>query len=526
MQITTTTHTIESLSGSVLAIGIFKDESESPTAQCLNDATGNLLSQLLDDDLVDLNECKTTVLVRPAGLKFQRVLIVGLGKKKDWDQGAAYRTAATALKSAGAKLSDSVVMAGWSDALDTLHSAVAGATNGCVGQDLFKQERALHEPSQLIWCCPATQSLESRSETSPTKVDPTHSTDTNSADSRVAESADYEFQAAEAIQLGSKIGDAINLTRRLINLPANYIYPESFVDEVSQVASPLGLTVEIWDEERLKSENCGALLAVARGSAKSPRLLILKHKGSTTGDFDVALVGKGVTFDSGGLSLKPSDSMITMKCDMGGGATVAGIMCGLAAIDSPRPVIGLIGLVENMISADAYRLGDVLTARNGKTIEVHNTDAEGRLVLADTLDVACDFEPEHIVDFATLTGACVVALGTNIVGAMTNDEAWQAEILDASKESGEYVWPLPMHKFFSEEIKGKIADIKNVGEGRWGGATTAGKFLEEFVRDKSWLHLDIAGPAFFDSPKSWCDAGASGVMVRTMIEFLRKKATE
>jgi leucyl aminopeptidase len=179
-----------------------------------------------------------------------------------------------------------------------------------------------------------------------------------------------------------------------------------------------------------------------------------------------------------------------------------------------------------MISGSALKLGDVLVARSGKTIEIHNTDAEGRLVLADCLNVALDSQPSKIVDFATLTGACVVALGNDISGSMSNNPSWQSEISKAAEAAGEYVWPLPMHAFFSEQIAGKIADIKNVGEGRWGGAITAAKFLEEFVGQTPWTHLDIAGPAFLDSAKAWCDAGATGTLVRTFAEMFSKESAD
>jgi leucyl aminopeptidase len=178
--------------------------------------------------------------------------------------------------------------------------------------------------------------------------------------------------------------------------------------------------------------------------------------------------------------------------------------------------------VENLVSGDAFKLGDVLTARSGKTIEIHNTDAEGRLVLADVIDVALQHQPSRMIDFATLTGACVVALGNDVTGVMSNHEEWQEELLSATRRAGEYAWPLPMFSFFNEQIAGKVADIKNVGEGRWGGAITAAKFLEEFVDGKPWIHLDIAGPAFLDAPKSWTDAGATGTMIRSVVELLQR----
>jgi leucyl aminopeptidase len=233
-------------------------------------------------------------------------------------------------------------------------------------------------------------------------------------------------------------------------------------------------------------------------------------------------VGKGVTFDSGGLSIKPTDSMLTMKCDMAGGATVVGVMFALASLKADRPVIGLIGLVENVISGNAFKLGDILHSRAGKSIEVHNTDAEGRLVLADVLNVALDYKPSRIVDFATLTGACVVALGTEVGGLMVNDEAIGKEIEEAAEQVGEYIWQLPMFPLFDDQIQGKVGDLKNVGDGRWGGAITAAKFLEQFVNQTPWAHIDLAGPAFADKPKSWCDAGGTGYMVHTITEWLAR----
>jgi leucyl aminopeptidase len=282
------------------------------------------------------------------------------------------------------------------------------------------------------------------------------------------------------------------------------------------------LTIEIWDEKRLKQERCGSLLAVAEGSSRPARLVILQHRGGPADQAPIALVGKGVTFDSGGLSIKPTDGMKTMKCDMAGAATVLGAMQAIAQLKLPVNVVGYCGLVENMLGGAAYKLGDVLHARSGKTIEVLNTDAEGRLVLADVLNVCVERKPAKIVDLATLTGACVVALGTDIAGIMTNHQPWADTVKAASDVCGEPLWPLPMFPEFGEQIKSDVADIKNTGEGRWGGAMTAGKFLEEFVDGLPWVHLDIAGPAFYDAPKPWQEAGGSGMYVRTLVELVQK----
>ena len=236
----------------------------------------------------------------------------------------------------------------------------------------------------------------------------------------------------------------------------------------------------------------------------------------------LAIVGKGVTFDSGGLSLKPPDGMLTMKCDMAGAATVLGAMQAIARLKLPVNVVGLMGLVENMTGPAAYKLGDVLTARNGRTIEVHNTDAEGRLVLADVLCVAVETGAAKIIDLATLTGACVVALGTDVAGADDERSTVVRRRAGRGPRGGRAGLAIAdVCRSYDEQIKGEVADIKNVGDGRWGGAITAAKFLEQFVGKKPWTHLDIAGPAFSEKPKPWTDGGASGALVRTLVEVAR-----
>ena len=325
-----------------------------------------------------------------------------------------------------------------------------------------------------------------------------------------------------ALAGGQVLGESVNLARRLVNEPPSDMNPEAFADTAALIARDTGLEIEIWDKARLEEEKCGSLLAVARGSAREPRLVIVRHNGGGPDGKTLALVGKGVTFDSGGLSLKPSDSMKTMKCDMAGAATVLGAMRAIARLNLPVNVVGLMGLVENMVSGDSYKLGDVLHARNGKTIEVLNTDAEGRLVLADVLAVAVDRGADKIIDLATLTGACVVALGQDVAGLMTNDQPWCDAVRAAAETCGEPAWQLPMFAEFGEQIKSDVADIKNVGAGRWGGAITAAKFLEQFVAEKPWTHIDIAGPSFADSAKPWIDGGGSGAMVRTLVEVARR----
>ncbi len=464
-----------------LVLGLGSDWKTSRYFAAIDVAMGGILTKLIEGEDLSTKPMKLATFPLPTGIKARQLTIVGLGDLDSRDAGVGYRAAATAAKSmASSKNRLLLAYAGFSGDDLFLKSAVMGSITGGVGQDLFRAERSLHPPSTIHW---------------------------------------FDVDSAN-LASGTIVAESMNLARRLVNLPPNYLYPESFAEEAIAVAKEVGLEIEVWDQARLEAEKCGALLAVNRGSVKPPRLCILKYAGHNSTKPPIALVGKGVTFDSGGLSIKPTDGMLTMKCDMAGAATVLGIMRSAVLLKLDRPIIGLVGLVENLISGDAFKLGDVVTARSGKTIEIHNTDAEGRLVLADVLNVALDYKPSHILDFATLTGACVVALGNDIVGVMTNHDRWQQRLLDAVRRTGEYAWPLPMYSFFNEQIAGKVADIKNVGEGRWGGAITAAKFLEEFVGQTPWTHLDIAGPAFLDSAKSWTDAGATGCMIRSVVEML------
>ena len=416
--------------------------------------------------------------------KTRQVLVVGLGRRENFDAGAAFRCSATAARSLAAKPRSKVgffLDDGWPP--EWTESGVCGALVGCQGQDLYRAEKNRHPFRNLGWSLGDDQ----------------------------------------AIATGRILGESVNLTRRLVNEPADVIYPETFALRAAEVAGKNDLQVEIWDEERLEAERCGAMLAVAKGSNRPARLVILRYRGAEQNAPTWAIVGKGVTFDSGGLSLKTPEGMLTMKCDKAGASTMVGAMQAIAQLKLPVNVIGIAGLVENMTGPAAMKLGDVLTARNGRTIEVHNTDAEGRLVLADLLSLAVDLGVSKIVDLATLTGACVVALGTEVAGAMTNNQPWCDSVTSAAHRCGEPVWQLPMYPdIYDELIKSEVADIKNVGDGRWAGAITAAKFLEQFVGRTPWVHLDIAGPAFREKAKPWCDAGASGQFVRTLVQVARE----
>ena len=321
---------------------------------------------------------------------------------------------------------------------------------------------------------------------------------------------------------GEIVGQAINLARDLANTPPSEKCPARLAEQIRTMASDAGLAVQVWDETRIRQERFGGLLGVAAGSANPPSFVILDHRRG--GDAPpLALVGKGVTFDSGGLSLKPSASMEDMKSDMTGAAVVAATMQAAARLDLPINVTGYLALTENMTGGNAMKLGDVLTMRNGKTVEVLNTDAEGRLILADALSFAAENRPARILDLATLTGACMVALGPKVAGLFSNDEDFGASLLSACRQTGERAWRLPLDDDYKEQLKSGVADLKNVG-GKWGGAITAAKFLEQFVDGKPWIHLDIAGPSWSDSENTTRDAGGTGCFVRTLVNLLESSA--
>lgn len=332
-------------------------------------------------------------------------------------------------------------------------------------------------------------------------------------------------EGTEALRKGSeraskRIG-AQAFVRDLVNAPAAEIYPESLAEVARSLSSLPHLQVEVWDEQRLEKEGCVGILAVGQGSDRPPRLIRLTYR-PPQAKGHVALVGKGVTFDAGGLSIKPSSAMQTMRCDMGGAASVLGVVRAAAELGLPIALDGWIGCAENMVSGRSFKLGDVITYKNGVTVEIHNTDAEGRLVLADCLIRACEVEGvSHLVDLATLTGACVVAVGPDFTGLFTDDDELAGQLLSASERTGEGLWRLPLHAPYNEMLKADWAQLKNVG-GRDAGASTAALFLQHFVQGVRWAHLDIAGPAFLDKPSARYAAGATGEMVRTLVTWLEE----
>ena len=464
------------ISADAIVIGVCKDHPLPSATEAVDQASGGMISRLMESEEIDTNPNSVKTLYGIAGVSADVVFVVGLGNPTEAKSHLSFQAASSAARELACKERGTVA---FFLELPSLKDAVCGSMVGCVGQDLYRKKKKLFPPESIVWV-----------------------TDDDAE-----------------VQQGEILGRAVNFTRHLVNEPAGKLYPESFAAHCEAMGKQSGVDVEVWDQKKLEAEKCGALLGVAQGSEKEPRLVLMRHMAGDPDQKPLVLVGKGVTFDSGGLSLKPSDAMFDMKCDMAGAATVTGAMQAIAELKLPVNVIGIIGCVENMVSGSSYKLGDVLMARSGKTIEIHNTDAEGRLVLADALNIAVEQGPAKIVDLATLTGACMVALGRFHAGMMTNNQSFCDEVLGAAETCGEWAWQLPMDPLFGDFIKSNVADIKNVGDGRWGGAMTAAKLLEEFVDDVPWTHIDIAGPSFGDESRAWIDGGATGAFVRTLVEL-------
>jgi leucyl aminopeptidase len=348
------------------------------------------------------------------------------------------------------------------------------------------------------------------------------------ADEERAPLADATILAADAaaqegVRNAQAIGEGHSLARRLGMLPGNVCTPDYLAETARDIAKRFNMTTTVLDRAAMEREKMGSFLCVAQGTSQDPKLIVLEYRRGPKDAKPVALVGKGLCFDSGGISIKPAQGMEWMKFDMCGAAGVLGAMEAIGRLELPVNVVGLIGATTNMPSGEAVKPGDVVQASNGKFIEIINTDAEGRLVLADVLAFTKRFEPAAVIDAATLTGACVIALGHTATGVMGTDEAMVQEVLEAGKRSGEPGWPLPLWDDYKELIKSDIADIKNSG-GRPAGTITAALFLKEFAEGYPWVHLDIAGTAYTESDLGTVPRGPTGVPVGTFVEFVRGRA--
>ncbi|MFH1663091.1 MAG: leucyl aminopeptidase, partial [Chloroflexota bacterium] len=322
----------------------------------------------------------------------------------------------------------------------------------------------------------------------------------------------------KGISRGRILAEAANLARDMVNEPSNYMTPGDMAEMAGKVAKDNNLGFSVLDEKGMKKLGMGALLGVAQGSCQPPKFIIIEYKGKNSDEIDLAMIGKGITFDSGGISIKPSNKMEEMKTDMAGGAAVIAAISAIARLKPAINVTAIVPAVENLPGGSALKPGDILTAMTGKTIEIISTDAEGRLILADALGYTNRLKVKRIIDVATLTGACVVALGTVCTGVFGNNQELVDKIIAAGNETGEPMWQMPMHDEYKEQNKSDVADIKNAAKGG-AGAITAAQFLAEFAGDTPWAHLDIAGTSFGEKEHKYYIKGATGVPVRTLVSL-------
>ena len=434
---------------------------------------------------------ETVLLHRPQGLKAKRLLVVGAGKAKSFTHTELRKAAGSAVRFLKSKMIKSCAfllpdLPGGAE--DALRVMVEGAVVADFDADTYRSDR---------------KDLSMREITV------------------VAPSSSDHVKLQQTLTLARDIGESQNLTRELVNEPGNRLTPTMLGDRAKKMCESVGLKCEIYGPDKIKELKMGAFWSVAQGSDEEPRLIVMRYEPQGAPEKPVlGLVGKGITFDTGGISIKPADGMEKMKYDMAGGAAMIGAMRAIALLKPKVRVIGVVCATENMPSGKAQKPGDVQIAMSGKSIEIINTDAEGRLVLADGLYYARTLGCTHLIDAATLTGACVVALGVANAGVFSNNEDAYQHFTRALARSGEKFWRLPLDQEYLDQISSNIADLMNTG-GRWGGASTAAVFLKEFAEETPWIHLDIAGTAWIDDNRSWIAKGPSGIAVRSLVEFVR-----
>jgi leucyl aminopeptidase len=494
MQITLSTQPLASLEADALVTYAFEetDPIRGRLAE-IDQLAGGLLGKLAQSGELTGKTLEFTLIHAPAGLKAARLLIAGAGKREQFDSAAFRKLSGAALRYLKPRGVHKIVFAAReNDATEEFAQAVAeGAIAADFETDKYKTEKK------------NDKSIDSVS---------------------VAGYSDAEKSAGQkGAAIGRVIAEAQNFARDLVNEPSNKLTPRILAEKAEAMAREAGLSIDILDERKITGLKMGALLSVAQGSIEPPRVIVVTYTPSNAkpGAPVIGLVGKAVTFDTGGISIKPADGMEKMKYDMAGGATMLGVMRALAALKPNVKVICVVPATENMPGGKAQKPGDIHTAMSGKTIEVLNTDAEGRLILADAIHYAKQLGATHLVDAATLTGAIVVALAHIHVGVFSGaDQSWTDKLLSSAKAAGEKMWQMPMDDEYREFIKGSFADIQNIGSGKGGGSITGAWFIREFAGDTPWVHLDIAGTAWYDDPKPWLAKGPTGVALRTLVHLV------
>lgn len=496
MDITVSAESIGQYSGDAVVVGVIQKGLLSGPAAEADTALGGLLTHLIDAGEIRGRAGELTVLHTQGRLPAARVAAVGLGEASQLDLYVVRRVMAAAAR----QLRDR----GCRRIATTLHKSVPG---------LPRQEAAVRAVIEATYLG-LYRGEERKTEPGlPEELDELRLIATVPADVPAAQ------RMAEIARLA---GEATNYARRLTNLPANEITPARLAEEASRIAEQTGAELEVLAPEELRARRMGALIAVGQGSANPPRLISLRYRGKQNGPL-LAIVGKGITFDSGGISLKPAENMHIMKHDMAGAAAVLAAAWAIAKLKLPVDLLALVPAAENMPSGAAYRPGDVVDTHSGTTVEIISTDAEGRMVLADALSYARESGATHMVDLATLTGASIIALGYTAAAILGNDSGLVEALLDAGEQAGERMWRLPLFPEYRRQLESKIADLKNVG-GRPAGTITGGWFLREFVGETSWAHIDIAGTAWSEKDEPHQVEGATGSGTRTLIAFAERMA--
>jgi leucyl aminopeptidase len=486
MNITLSTDSPLAAAADLLAVAVSgKRPLQDELVLRIDRAMGGVLLQYMKEEEFKAKEGQSLRLIGRGKLKAKRVLVVGLGDEEPATPRALRRFAIEAARATkGATLA---LVAPRTDA-EAVRILTEGVTTGAYRYARYftgdrKPKHELKRTAILV--------------SGKTKPD-----------------------ARAALSAGRAIGESVNLARDLVNCPPNDLTATVFANIAADEAKKLGLTIKVYDKKAIEKLGMPLLLAVNRGSKEEPRFFHITYKPQGKSASKVAFVGKGLTFDSGGLCLKTADGMLDMKMDMAGAATTVGIVLAAARLELPVEVHAIVASTDNMSGGDAYRPGDVFPSRDGKSVEIINTDAEGRLVLADALAYARELNPDYIIDHATLTGACMVALGSYRAGLFSNDDGLRSAYEKAAAASGEQFWAMPLDEDLRDQLKSSIADLKHTGS-RYGGSITAALFLREFVGKARWMHLDIAGPAYLNDGRGIHPKGGTGFGVLTAVEFLR-----
>ena len=482
----------------LLAVGVLQDAKKPDKSLAgLDKKLGGAVKRVLELEDFSGKAGSSHIIYGAEGHSTSRVMLIGLGKAEKADLAVLRKAASQAANKA----------------VDLKVKTVSLALHQVLGKKVQPEKAAQAMAEGAHFGSYRYDEFVSKSKDKPDRLD-----------SLTVEIIEADNEARKKLDSGADIGDIIgrsqSYARTVANRPANVINPVTLAQEARKMARSVeGLSCSVWDEKKLRQNGMGGMMAVGAGSKTPPRFIVFRYNGGKAKSAKIVLVGKAITFDSGGISIKPSGGMDEMKFDKTGGITVLGTMKAVAELKLPINVIGIICAAENMPGSKSYRPGDIIETYSKKTVEVLNTDAEGRMVLADGLHWATQQKPDAIVDLATLTGACVVALGKHKAAVMTNDDELGKKLQEAAKRSGEPLWPLPCDDEYAEDMKSKIADLKNIGP-RWGGACTAAAFLRQFVGENKWAHLDIAGKLSQEKPTAYAKQGSVGFGVRLLCEYL------